>query len=386
MVPPQTAAVETIDREDAFAALADEWDGLVEAMPRPSPFLLHGWLAAWWRHEAGGARPAVHVARRGGRLVGALPLAVSPRAGVRRTEFMGGMHSALGDLLLAADEDAEVGRRLVARALESRTDVLDLFGLPDGSRLAGVSGLRLRLVERVEAPVLDMPDGWEAAYRAKTTSKKRNLHKRRRRQLSELGRLEVRVARTWDELKPALEDAFRLHRLRWEGRPDTSDFGTARGRRFHRAAIEALAARDAPRLVLLRLDGRAIAFHYYLALGGAMYVHRLAFDPELARLSPGLVNTLDALQAASDEGLTRVEFLGADERYKVELSDRMEPLYQGLAAVSAVRGRAAVTARLGAIRARRRLKRSELARRAWFEGLAPARRALQAVRWRRDRE
>lgn len=379
----QTPVVETLDREDDFAALADQWDGLVEAMPRPSPFLLHGWLRAWWRHERGGARPEVHVVRRGDRLVGALPLVLSTRAGVRRTEFLGGMHSALGDVLLAADADAEVGRRLVARALESPTDVLDLFGLPHESRLAAVSDLRLRLVERVEAPVLDMPEGWEAAYRAKTVSKKRNQHKRRRRQLSELGNLEVQVARTWEELEPALEDAFRLHRLRWEGRPDASDFGTAQGRRFHRAAIEALSARGVPRLVMLRLDGRAIAFHYYLALAGAMYVHRLAFDPELSRFSPGLVNTLDALQAASDEGLTRVEFLGADERYKVELSDRMEPLFQGLVAVTPVRGRAAVSVRLGAIRARRRLKRSELVRRAWFEGLAPARRALQAAR-RRD--
>lgn len=385
-MPAPPVDLDTIDAQPEFAALADEWDALVEAMPRPSPFLLHGWLSAWWRTTGGGDRPQVHVARRDGRLVGALPLAVRSRAGVRRTEFLGGMHSALGDLLLAPGEGEEVGERLLARALDARYDYFDLFGLPAGSRLAEVAGPRLRLIERVEAPVLDMPDGWDAVYRAKTGSKKRNLHRRRRRQLSELGRLEVEVARTWDELEPALEDAFRLHRLRWEGRPDTSDFGSEEGRRFHRAAIEALAPRDVPRLVMLRLDGRAIAFHYYLALGGAMYVHRLAFDPEVARFSPGLVNTLDALEAASEEGLTRVEFLGADERYKVELADRMEPLYQGLGVASGVRGRAMVMGRFAAIRTRRRLKRSELVRRAWVEGVAPVRRALGAVRRRRGRD
>ena len=77
-----------------------------------------------------------------------------------------------------------------------------------------------------------------------------------------------------------------------------------------------------------------------------MYVHRLAFDPELSRCSPGLVNTLDALEAAADEGMTRVEFLGGGERYKIELADRTEPLFHGFGMASGVRGRAYAAAQL----------------------------------------
>src|SRR5437899_952640 len=84
------------------------------------------------------------------------------------------------------------------------------------------------------------------------------------------------------------------------------------------SATAALAEMDIPRIVTLELDGRPIAFHYYLAFSGTMYVHRLAFDPELARLSPGLLTTLEALKVASEEGLGRVEYLGGDERYKLE--------------------------------------------------------------------
>ena len=82
-------------------------------------------------------------------------------------------------------------------------------------------------------------------------------------------------------------------------------------------------------LVMMRVDGRPAAFHYFFALDGTMFVHRLAFDPALARCSPGLVATLETLRTASEEGLTRVEFLGGDERYKLELADHLEPLYQG---------------------------------------------------------
>jgi CelD/BcsL family acetyltransferase involved in cellulose biosynthesis len=371
---------ETISSEAGFAALAEAWDELVRAMPRPSPFLLHGWLLEWWRHYGAGAVLAVHVARRDGRLVAALPLVVRRRLGVQVAEFIGAGQSALADLMLAAGEEAAVAESLAERVASSGYDLADLFGLPGESRLAAALGPeRLRLIERIEAPVLDLSAGWEAVYREKTSSKRRNQNRRRRRQLGELGRLEVEVARTREELGPALEEAFRLHALRWEGRPDGSGFVTPTGVRFHRAALQALADRDVLRIVTLKLDGRAIAFHYFFLLAGRMYVHRLAFDPALSHFSPGIVNTLDAIDAAAGEGVTRVEFLGGAERYKLELADRLEPLYEGLGLAASPRGDAVVGLRLASIRLRRQLKRSPAVRRLYFEGLAPARRLAKQI-------
>jgi CelD/BcsL family acetyltransferase involved in cellulose biosynthesis len=368
------SAFERVTTIGDFEALAPEWDALVRAMPRPSPFLLHGWLAEWWRHYGDGAELAVDVARRDGRLVAALPLVVRRRAGLRVASFVGDRQAVLGDLLVAPDADDDVGEQLARRLVDDRCDVVDLHGLPAGSRIAAALGSHLDVIERVEAPVLDLADGWDAVYRAKTSSKKRNLHRRRRRQLAGLGRLEVSVARRLEELEPALEEAFALHELRWEGRPDGSGFASATGKRFQRAILQRLAADDLARIVALRLDGRAIAFHYYFALEGRMYVHRLAFDPSLARHSPGIVNTLDTIEAAAAEGLRRVEFLGGDERYKVELADGFEPLCHGFGAASGARGRAYAAAHVGSIRLRLRLKRSPRLRRLYFDGLAPVRR------------
>jgi CelD/BcsL family acetyltransferase involved in cellulose biosynthesis len=374
-----TAAVETalefetVTQPEEFERLAPEWDPLVRASARPSPFMLHAWLAAWWRHFGEGAELLVPVARREGRLVAALPLLVHSHLSLRAARFLGGRQSALADLLLAPGEDAAVGHSLAARVTAS-ADFVDLYGLPTRSNVAEALGGSIQVIERVEAPVLDLTSGWEAVYREKTNSKKRNLHSRRRRQLAELGELEVVVARTLQDLRPALEEAFRLHLLRWEGRPDGSGFGTPTGKRFHREVLEPLAELDAPRIVLLKLDGRAIAFHYYFAFEGRMYVHRLAFDPAFSRFSPGLVNTLDTIEAAADEGLTRVEFLGGAERYKIELADRTEPLCHGLGLAANARARAAVAARLAMIRVRLRLKQSPSLQRFYLDGAAPIRR------------
>src|SRR6266480_7487995 len=84
---------ETISSEEEFARLAGEWDRLVRAMPRPSPFLLHGWLLEWWRHYGEGCRLSVQAAFRGEALVGALPLVAFTRRGLRVLTFVGARQS-----------------------------------------------------------------------------------------------------------------------------------------------------------------------------------------------------------------------------------------------------------------------------------------------------
>jgi CelD/BcsL family acetyltransferase involved in cellulose biosynthesis len=369
--------LETISGEDAFARLAREWDHLVRAMPRPSPVLLHCWLLEWWRHYGDGGTLAVHVARRDGKLVGALPLCVRSQHGLRVLSFLGGDQSHLADLLVDPDENGAIGSALTRNLTDGEYDYADLFGLPADSRLREALGpSSLRLIERSEAPVLEFEGDYETFYRERMSAKKRNQHRRRRRQLADAGHVEVSVARTRQEVSEAIEDAFRLHALRWDGRPDGSQFGTPTGMQFHRAAVRALADLDVARIVTLKLDGRAIAFHYFFMLEGRMYVHRIAFDPALGRFSPGMINTLDTLEIATSEGARRIEFLGGADRYKLEFTDRFEPLHEGFGLAASVRGSAAVAARVAAIRLRRRLKRSTALRHFYMDGLAPARRLL----------
>src|SRR5215208_4353923 len=217
---------------------------LVRAGPRPSPFLLHAWLLEWWRHHGDEGELAVHVAYRDGRLVGALPLCVLPRRGLRVTSFIGG-DPGLADMLLADDESVSTADALADRARGADQDLAEFSGLPADSRLiAGLGPSALTLIERAEAPVLDLSPGWDSVYTTKFSSKQRSHHRRRRRQLAQLGRIDVEVARTVDELKAALEDAFVLHDLRWQGRPDGSGFTTPAGVVKPRGSRGARAARS----------------------------------------------------------------------------------------------------------------------------------------------
>jgi len=373
---PAGVSFGTVSTEAEFAALGDSWDGLVRGMPRPSPHLLHAWLLSWWRHYGDDSELAVHVAYRGDELVGALPLCVQESHGLRVLTFLGAEQASLADMLLADDAGAETAAELAERAAATDHDYAAFFGLPASSPFASALGpSRLKLIVRAEAPVLDLNGlDWEAYYKTRLSSNQRAHCRRRTRQLANLWTLETTIARTREELATALEDAYELHARRWQGRPDGSDFGTTIGKEFQREGTAALAELDIPRIVTLKLDGRAIAFSYYFMLERTMFCHRLAFDPELGRLSPGLVNRYDALENAFAEGVTRVEFFGGTERYKMELTDTTQPLHEGLGLPGTLAGRAVVTSRLNGIRLRRFLKRSPALRRFYYEGLAPTRR------------
>jgi CelD/BcsL family acetyltransferase involved in cellulose biosynthesis len=371
--------LETITDAAAFAGLADGWDELVAALPRASPFMLHAWLEEWWRHLGGEARLTVVIARRDGRLVGALPLMIERRFGVRVAAFIGGQESALADVLLAAGESDDTAEALVEELRRQPFDLLDVFGLPADSRLARAAGSDLAVHERVEAPVMLMPDGFDAAYRAKRGSKRRAEHRRRMRRLLENGDAEFTIVRTIEELQPALEEGFRLNALRWEGRPDRSLFATPAGHAFHRAVLPRLAQQDLSRILLLRSQGRVVAFQHWLAFRGSMVSNRRAFDPSFSQFSPGVLTMLRALEDASEEGLTRVEFLGGPEPYKLEFSDGFEPLHQGLGLATGLRGRALAGAELGMLRLRRRVRHSERLHKLYVDRLAPARRLAKRL-------
>ena len=363
----------TISEPEEFAALEGRWDALVRAMPRPSPFLLHGRLLSWWKCYGAGARLNVAVAERGGQLVGAAPLAVFPAGGLRTMAFLGRRQAPLADLLLAQGENGAVAQGLVAEAGRARYDLLSVAGLPGDSRLAAVLGRGCACVERGGAPVMDMHDGLGEGFQRTVGTKKR---RKRRRQLEAEGRLEVELARRPGELAAALEDAFTVHRARWEGRPDGSAFVTPAGMRFQRAAVQALADQDVARILTLKLDGRPIAFELFYAFCGRMYLHRGTFDPAYARFSTGMICMQEAIQAGAAEGLEEVEFLGGDEPYKLLFADRREPLHEGLGLASTPQGLLAVHTKLGAVAVRSRLKRSERLRRLYFDRLGPAHRLL----------
>ena len=115
-----------------------------------------------------------------------------------------------------------------------------------------------------------------------------------------------------------------------------------------------------PRLLATEdeVEARYRVFTAALPAVEAQYVGPVESDRLVYSSINGLLNTLDSIGFACDEGVRRIEFLGGPERYKSDLADGFEPMYEAVGHAASIRGSVAVAARVGAIRTRRFLKRS----------------------------
>jgi CelD/BcsL family acetyltransferase involved in cellulose biosynthesis len=379
------ASIRTLTGGEQLAQLdSGAWDELVAAAPRPSPYLLSTWVRTWLAEPSFECEPYIAVAERDGALVGVAPFVVQQRGRTRIASFVGTHESALGDVLLGPGEGAATARSLLDGVVATaRPDALDVFGLPSGSHLAQAAGERMTLVERVESPVTEMPEGWQAAYEHHASSRRRSTDRRRERQLSEVGSLDYSLATDGETVLKDLPAAFELHRLRWEGRPDGSRFGTPGGQRFQREVLPRLADEGHFAMLTLRIDDRPAAFVSWFAVGSSIYLYRNGYDEAVGRFGPGLIALRHALAAASDRGARRMEYLGGAERYKRELADRFDPMYQGYGLARGPMGHAYVARARLSIALRRRLKRSErlhqLYRSGAFRGRRPGARDERAA-------
>jgi CelD/BcsL family acetyltransferase involved in cellulose biosynthesis len=353
---------------EEIEGIAPGWDALVASARRPSPFQLNTWVAAWMREFGEQFDPCITVAARAERIVGIAPFVVRRGGRVRPAHFVGGHESSLADVLLAPGEPIETAQKLLEPLAESGASALNAYGVPGDSVLARAAGDRLRVIPRVGSPVLEMPEGWPAAYERRMSKDRRSKDRRHERRLNELGSLEIAVAVDGPALGEALDTAFEIHRARWEGRPDGSSFGRPERQPFMRDTLMRLGDQGRYGMCLLRVDGRGVAFASWFRIGTTFYGHRTAFDPEFARCGPAKIAQRYAIAASSESGATRVEYLGDAEDYKRQMADRLDPMHQCVGLANGLAGQMYVAKVVGAIAARKRLKKIDRLHRLYRSG------------------
>ncbi len=326
---PTPVVAEVTDRP-SFMALAPEWNALVEATAN-EPFYRHEFFRIWKDDFAPEARARVLTLRdEAGALTAALPL-MAERVSMygvpaRQLSAQANAHSCRFDLL--AREPREAAATFLSHLRADKSwDVLRLTDVPEGGagwcvyEEAMASGLPVGTWESLQSPYIPLPATFEA-YQAGLSSKFKANCRRRRRKLEEKGRITVERVEGGLELEAKLEEGFALEASGWKGQRGTAMAQDARTRGFYTEL-----ARDAAyagRLVLyfLRLDGRAVAFHYALEYGGRYLLLKPGYDESLGDCSPGQLLMEDVLRDCVGRGLREFDFLGPDMVWKRDWTDK----------------------------------------------------------------
>jgi CelD/BcsL family acetyltransferase involved in cellulose biosynthesis len=309
------AVSDRIELVESIDAVAHEWERLADATDA-GPFVRPGWFQAWAHAFGDGDTPVALCLRRD-----AVLCLVRGRGALRSPT---NWHSpAYGPV--ACDGDA--ARALAGVVVEAAPSVLDVSFLDPGEPFAAAildeaRDSRRRVIARpvLRSPYVDL-DGDFESFEAKLDSKFKREAKRRRRKLGEEGEVTVAFEDGRTDLDRLLDEGFAIERSGWKAERGTAIAQSAETDRFYRDVAAWAAERGWLQLGFLRLDGRAIAFSYSLVVAGTVYVVKVGFDSELRRYAPGTILTREAIERAYSQGLRGYDFLGAEDRYKLDWTD-----------------------------------------------------------------
>jgi CelD/BcsL family acetyltransferase involved in cellulose biosynthesis len=317
----------------AFAALEREWDALVERTD-DQPFFRHAFLRVWLEHFGPRATLRLLTLRSAeGRLVAVLPLILrrSRMHGlpVRELTSASNLHSCRFDLI--AEDPAQAATAFIAALrAQSDWDVLRLVDVPDGGAgqelnvAAAQAGMLQGHWRSICSPFISLPATAGARFDCGSTKFRANLRRRRRR-LHEQGRVTLERIDGGPALQRQLEDGLRLEARGWKGSAGTAIMQDPATLGFYLTLAHHAAARGMLRLWVMRLDGRAIAFHFALEHGGRYLLLKPAYDESLGACSPGQLLMQDVLEDCVRRGLREFDFLGPDMPWKRDWTTTTRP-------------------------------------------------------------
>lgn len=277
----------------------------------------------------------VVVLREAGSVVSLVPAIVrrEPIAGpfdVAVLSFLSELHNTHSDILRSADRPEVVAALFGAlTSLPCRWDVFSVRRLLESSPLTRHMteiASRLPLPGRIrrEQPsfILGLGAGYDAFLRARS-GKFRNYLKRKTRQLTALGQVEVRRAGREISLEDAYRDLLEVDARSWKQANGSAIPARPEQRAFYRLLGEGALRHDRLHLTLMYLDGRPIAFNYGLTLRDTYYYIKTSFDEEFRRVSPATVLRAQLIQSLVEDGIRVLDFPAEPYQWEEQWTDQM---------------------------------------------------------------
>lgn len=327
----QPWAVTEVSERSAFMAVQPAWDALVSAMGG-SPFYRHDFFRIWLDNFAPTTRWRILLARdEQGQLQAFLPL-IEERVSfyglpVTQLSAAANPHSCRFDMVAS---DAKVAAQAFLSHLnaDARWDVVRLIDVPERGNgfalyeAAKAQGLPAGTWESLRSPYLPLPATWEALQTQLTAKFKGNL-RRRRKKLEEKGKVTFERCSGGELLDAHLEEGFILESSGWKGEQGTAIAQDLATRGFYQELARRSAYQGELSLYFLRLDGRAVAFHYGLAVESRYYLLKPGYDESLKECSPGQLLMEEVIRDCISRGIDEFDFLGPDMVWKRDWTDKV---------------------------------------------------------------
>jgi CelD/BcsL family acetyltransferase involved in cellulose biosynthesis len=313
--------IETISDFEAFVAMPQLWDRLVDEAGIRHPFLCHDWIRSWWESFGAGNTLNILLVRDGKELIGIAPLMSSGR----KLGFICDDHTPRFDFIVSRDQTGvceAIWRRLWEQ--HDDWDSLQLCQLESDStclrefrRLAGEHDCLLGLWPSAKSPYLPLTGSFRECVAASPRGMGSNLKKGLNR-LEKQGPVEFERFSDIEQIERALDDVFEMEASCWKGAEGTALVCNPETKKFYSLAAWRAARSGILSLTFLKLNGKRIAFDLSLIYKNTLFKLKPGYSVEYQASSPGSQLTARIIEDAFGRGLTEIDFLGAADAWKLD--------------------------------------------------------------------
>ncbi len=290
-----------------------QWEGLAQDAAEANAFYAPDMLGAALDHLPGAERVQLLEAREADRLIGLLPVRVSPRHGRLPLACVTNWlhdHCFFGAPLIRRGHELAAWRSFLAQ-LDAAPWAIGFLHLgafdAAGANAAALEALCAQQrrgreeIHRHDRAMLRSDLSADAYWEGQVRSKKRKEIRRLERRLAELGRVETRLLTDAADLDDWCGAFLALEAAGWKGLRGTALASHASHAAFFRTACAA--ALETGRLHFLRLDldGSPIAMLANFRHSDGAFSFKIAIDEAMGRFSPGVLIEMANMRAVLDD-------------------------------------------------------------------------------------
>ena len=298
------------------------------------------WHSTWYATigKAEGVRAyIVHLADDTGRTLLILPLGIYWRKGLRFLCFLGGIVTDYNVPLIDPEFASNISKREFSSLWRSildllpRVDVVWLQRMPDtieGTRNPMITLVGTQHTENAHAAVLPAD---LATFKARRSTKLFSDNRRRRRRLSEKGRIDVSIPVVPADAVETLETMARQKSRRWRESGGRDLFALPGYLQFYKILTNTSFQTGSVHISCLRLNGRMLATHWGLAFKQRFYWLMPGYQAGgWTRYSVGRLLLENVVEWCISEQISVFDLTVGDESFKFDWADHSLALYEHL--------------------------------------------------------
>jgi CelD/BcsL family acetyltransferase involved in cellulose biosynthesis/peptidoglycan/xylan/chitin deacetylase (PgdA/CDA1 family) len=294
-------------------SLKEPWNRLLSRHPAPEAFYGIEWSLA--NLDVPDTQLLTVVTTFADEVVGIAPLCCRGRT----IDFVAAGISDYNDILCTA-EDASTVLEITLRQLSQsrRNSRICLSNIREDSLVVVAARRSLRtaaihLTKICNCPCIRFGENKEDHLRSLYSKKSLVRHAR---SLEKKGKLSFHVFDRYADAAPHLDEYFAQQVIRRAASGQWSAYSTAGGRERARMLMRHQSTDGSLRIAVLRLNGRAIAYHYGFVKHGKYYWYKPSFDITFWDDSPGEVLMHYLLLSLKNESIREFDFTIGEEPFK----------------------------------------------------------------------